>query len=249
MELFPDAYNLSKLKFVAVAGMGGWVNGRWEWGDFGILSANSSGAAMVAVHDLRSFLEVAHLVGMELDEVEWLAKADKKFSIKSSYLLSNAFHVPFGPEKEFFTSFSSLWNLVVPQKIKAFGWRCFLNRLHTRDLLLVRGISFSNSIACVCCGLERKSLYHIFLGCGVSALIWKEIISWIGFVDFGFGCIMGSFLKWCSFCKSKKVIKPGREGTIWLAILWSIWKLRNGIIFRNDSWSVSDTVWSIKTLV
>ncbi|XP_058756589.1 uncharacterized protein LOC131629807 [Vicia villosa] len=33
-------------------------------------------------------------------------------------------------------------DVVVPLKVKAFGWRCFLDRLPTRDLLLARGVEF-----------------------------------------------------------------------------------------------------------
>src|SRR4051812_15495217 len=35
-ETFPDIYELSRLKFVSVAVMGGWNDEEWQWGDFGV---------------------------------------------------------------------------------------------------------------------------------------------------------------------------------------------------------------------
>ncbi|XP_058748663.1 uncharacterized protein LOC131621649 [Vicia villosa] len=162
-------------------------------------------------------------------------------SIRSCYALSNVFHVPFGLEKEFVKAFNLNWKLDVSHKIKAFGWRCFINRLSTRDLLLIRGISLPSSIVCVLCRTERETLNHILFSCGVFAINWKEVASWIGFIDSESDCIMSIFLRWNSFCKSNKV-KFGREGSIWLASFWAIWKLRNEIIFRNNTWNVFDTV-------
>ncbi|XP_058764099.1 uncharacterized protein LOC131637526 [Vicia villosa] len=197
----------------------GWLDdGFWEWGDFGVAEASILADVLVAVQHLRSFVGSVQPVTVGTDAVGWAAKADRRFSVKSCYSIFNTFHVPFGPDMEFYNSFGCIWKLEVPQNIKAFGWRCFLNRLPTKDLLLRRGISFANSFACVCCGLERESLNHLLLDCGVSALIWKEIAIWLGYVDFYYeGCIMGSFMKWYGFCKSNKV-KSGKEGTIWLSI-------------------------------
>ncbi|XP_058786925.1 uncharacterized protein LOC131661401 [Vicia villosa] len=57
-----------------------------------------------------------------------------------------------------------------------------------------------------------------------------------------------SFWYWSNFCRSKKV-KKGKEGIIWLAILWSIWLRRNDIVFNNASWNSRDVVWSCKALI
>lgn len=73
--------------------------------------------------------------------------------------------------------FSLIWKVVVPQKIKAFGWKCFINIFPTRELLLNRVISFPTSFACIICGFERKSLNHVLFSCSVSSLIWKELAS------------------------------------------------------------------------
>lgn len=58
----------------------------------------------------------------------------------------------------------------------------------------------------------------------------------------------GSFMLWYNFCKNMKM-KEGNLSCIWLAITWSIWIVRNGIVFRKDLWSVLNMVWTIKALV
>lgn len=138
------------------------------------------------------------------------------FSVRGCYVISDKFHVPMSPEKEFSNFFKLIWKLDVPQKIKLFGWRCFINRFPTGDHLQLRGISFCFSIDCVCCGMESETLIHILFKCGISSLIWKEVAYWLGFVDYDFVSILSSFWRWYRFCKSKKV-KYSRKWTIWLA--------------------------------
>ncbi|XP_058742123.1 uncharacterized protein LOC131614573 [Vicia villosa] len=121
------------------------------------------------------------------------------------------------------------------------------DRLPTRDLLLARGIISPSFDSCCLCGLKRESMNHLLFKCTVSSVIWNKIASWIGLVDYKFKDIGNCFLVWHNFCKKQKV-RAGTEGSLWLSVCWSIWKLRNEIILRNDGWSVSDIVWSVKEL-
>lgn len=137
---------------------------------------------------------------------------------------------------------------MVPKRIKAFGWRCLLIRLPTRDIFLFRGIHILTINACGICGMQREYMSHILFSCYVSSLVWKNLASWVGFVDYNFVDIWSSYIGWHNFFKFKKV-KSGREGIFWLEICWPIWKVRNGIIFQNDPLSLSDIIWSIKELI
>ncbi|XP_058752711.1 uncharacterized protein LOC131625894 [Vicia villosa] len=44
MKSFPVASNLSDLKFLSIACMGGWIDDVWTWGDFGVRNQNSPAA-------------------------------------------------------------------------------------------------------------------------------------------------------------------------------------------------------------
>ncbi|XP_058764649.1 uncharacterized protein LOC131638116 [Vicia villosa] len=148
MDLFSVAYNLLELKYMAVAGMGSWINDVWVRVDFGIRWFSSPTAVSV-VQRLHQFLCTVQPVFSARDIVAWLPDPDNWFSVRRCYAISDKFHVPMDLEKEFSKVFKLIWNLDVPQKITSFDWKCFINRMPTRDLLLLRGISFLSSIGCV----------------------------------------------------------------------------------------------------
>ncbi|CAI8590076.1 unnamed protein product [Vicia faba] len=126
--------------------------------------------------------------------------------------------IPFGPHDKFDKAFQLVWKMGVPYKIKAFGWMLLINRLPTKDLLSIRGISFPiDSQKCISCGNADETLDHSFLFCYVIILVWRDIAEWIGFSDFPEIESKGSFMKWYKFCKLKKV-KKEKEGCDWLAI-------------------------------
>lgn len=72
--------------------------------------------------------------------------------------------VKFGPPNRFDFGFDSLWKVKVPVKIKAFVWRCFLDRIPMKDSLFFRGIIPSSSnLYCVFCGVVLESFLHSLL--------------------------------------------------------------------------------------
>ncbi|XP_058753518.1 uncharacterized protein LOC131626698 [Vicia villosa] len=227
--------------------MGGWRTNGWAWDRFGLDAAGSAGADNMVLN-ISEMLQHVQPVPEGRDGVIWLADPDYSFTVRSCYDLFNFYHLPRGPDLHLVRVFSLIWKLVIPNKTKFFGWRCFLDRLPTRDLLLYRGIPISSPNVCVFCETEKESLSHIIFCCRFSRLVWKDLASWIGFTEFLFVDVWSSFYDWHSFCKNRQV-KPGREGIFWAAICWSLWKVRNGIIFRNGPWSVSDIIWNIKELI
>ncbi|XP_058742003.1 uncharacterized protein LOC131614437 [Vicia villosa] len=249
-EAFSVAYLCSELKFVSIACMGGWKNNVWKWGDFGVRRGDFPGLE----EEIRRLLLVMEGARLdwgkrgERDTVRWEGEPEGIFSVRSCYGGYEKYHIPFGPRVENSEALTLLWHNLVPQKIKSFGWRCFLNRLPIKDLLARRGISLSNSTLCVLCENNQESLLHLLLSCRASYLIWRDMATWIGF-DIGEEVsLIESYMRWYRFCKSNRV-KKGREGVMWLAIVWSIWNVRNSIIFRGEDWNILDTVWNIKILL
>ncbi|XP_058766558.1 uncharacterized protein LOC131640167 [Vicia villosa] len=175
---------------------------------------------------------------------------DGIFSVASCYRHFVSKRVPCGPFEKFNEVLSLIWKLDVPFKIKAFGWRFFVNRLPFKDLLLVRGIVLSqDNLKCVFCGIVPENREHSFLNCKVVEVVWRDISCWIGkpwrvMEDECKKC----FMDWYSFCKKKKV-KVGKFGVVWLATIWILWITGNGICFRNEGWDVNNTIWKIKSLI
>lgn len=97
------------------------------------------------------------------------------FSVKGCYALLHANHIPFGPPGEFDKALTFVWKTEVPTKIKAFGWRCFIDRLLTKEALAKRGIFPIYNSSFVFCNMTDESLRHLFLNCLYVNLVWKDI--------------------------------------------------------------------------
>ncbi|XP_058760910.1 uncharacterized protein LOC131634280 [Vicia villosa] len=184
------------------------------------------------------------------DEVCWRVSGDGIFSVASCYSLIARKRIPCGPFEKFNEVLSLIWKMDIPYKIKAFGWRFFVNRLPFKDLLLVRDIVLSpENLKCVFCGIDPENREHSFLKCKGVEVVWREISSWIGkpWRVIEEEC-KACFMDWYSVCKKNKV-KVNKLGVVWIATMWILWISRNGICFWNEVWDVNNTLWKIKSLL
>ncbi|XP_058754722.1 uncharacterized protein LOC131627879 [Vicia villosa] len=195
-------------------------------------------------HDLASSFEESNIA----DSVLWLLDIEGKFTVRSCYGSLIRRQIPYGPEGEFDKALKLVWKMKVPMKSKAFGWRSFINKLPTRGALFRKGVIPSPNVVCAFCRGIEETTVHLLLSCHCVDLVWRDIAEWIGFDNFKAGDIKESFLRWYNFSRKARVRK-GKEGVVWLAVVWHIWLVRNGIVFRGDSWNISDIVWGVKALV
>lgn len=77
------------------------------------------------------------------DEACWNLEATRGYSVRSGMQIISQMHYGVEISAGCLEAINSIWGLVVPYRIKAFGWRWMLNRLSTRDLLSCRGIILS----------------------------------------------------------------------------------------------------------
>ncbi|XP_058759378.1 uncharacterized protein LOC131632655 [Vicia villosa] len=146
-------------------------------------------------------------------------------------------------------AYIAIWKVEAPLKVKAFSWRCFLNKVPTKDSLLSKGIlNSSSNLECTFCDEFHESLYHSFLSCRNANIVWREMSDWIGMTFKSILDFKEDFWYWSSYCRAKKV-KRGKEGIVWLGIIWSLWLCRNDIVFNNSTWNSRDVVRSCKTLI
>ncbi|XP_058783689.1 uncharacterized protein LOC131658411 [Vicia villosa] len=247
-HVFPALFHASLLQDVAISGMGGWVLGEWKWGDLGVhTGAVSEETAALLI--LLPLLPAALPIGTGPDSPKWLPAEDGTFSVSSCFRDICKIACPFGPVNRYDFIYSNIWKVEVPLKVKAFAWRCFKNKIPTRNLLLNRGVPLASSnLVCVFCEETNESPKHLLLDCRMAEAVWQNMALWLGMnyekpVEF-----MESFWVWSSFCHKQKV-RRGKEGSIWLAIGWSLWLNRNDIIFKYSSCNLNDLVWSCKLLV
>lgn len=174
-DIFLELFVLSLLQDVSLSEMGGWIGGKWQWGDFGII--DSSNPSLEVVRPALCELLPAPNSGLKgVDAAHWLLTADGAFSVSLSYKELLNYCIPFGPFNRYDCVFSNIWLVYVPLKVKAFGWRCFKNKIPTRDSLMLRGIlDPSSNLSCSFCEEFEETLSHSFLCCSLVVEVWKDM--------------------------------------------------------------------------
>ncbi|KAL4569222.1 hypothetical protein LXL04_024857 [Taraxacum kok-saghyz] len=119
-------------------------------------------------------------------------------------------------------------NKWVPKKHNIFIWRLMKNRLPTRRNLCNLGIDVPCSL-CPLCDQKEEDANHLFVECSISTQLWTKLGLWWQISRPSFVTCEDPIF-W-----SKYAIKNKKEG-LWLqvtviAVMVSIWKLRNGVIF------------------
>lgn len=90
---------------------------------------------------LRGSLEAFKELGVDKDEVEWILNREEGFKVASCYEVYASKRIMSGPNCRFHEAKGLVWKSDVSFKIKAFGWRFLANRLPTKDILVIKGIT------------------------------------------------------------------------------------------------------------
>jgi hypothetical protein len=181
------------------------------------------------------------------DRWKWKPGILGSFSVRSYYIVLTDSHPLEELEASLLAAIKKLWKIDVPSKVLVFGWRFILDKLPTRQALHHRGILLNpNDLSCALCSLHVEDIGHLFFSCQFNSGIWNAIASWIGKsiptgVD---GCT--HFLMFGNLVSLKKGGRVSR--LIWLATTWSIWKLRNDVIFKGVTPDAVNLVNDIKTI-
>jgi hypothetical protein len=113
-----------------------------------------------------------------------------------------------------------VWKLKVPSRVHFFLWLLSKNKILTRDNLEKR--MKLDDTTCVFC-TEKETTCHLFFGCVVAQRTWQVISQVLG-VEIGayYESIARLWL-----CNKKYEV----ANIVTSAVCWSIWKLRNVMIF------------------
>lgn len=162
--------------------MGGWKDNVWRWGDLGLQGLVGEEPVLLAqIFSLRGRLENFEGWKVGMDYVVLMGNSDRTFSVASCYVLYERSRSFFGPPTKHADVFSLLWESSIPFKVKVFGWRLFLNRFPTKDLLAIRGMYFSvEDVKCKFFVNSVESRDHLFFCCRVVQNIWSAIAFWVG---------------------------------------------------------------------
>jgi hypothetical protein len=107
----------------------------------------------------------------------WLDDVDEGFSIKSSYkLLAEELGSMDDLENELVVGLHQLWESPTPSKVVAFSWQLLLDRIPTRNNLLIREITtLDRPWECLGCIGHSETFTHLFLHCPCVMKVWGEI--------------------------------------------------------------------------
>ncbi|KAL8535673.1 hypothetical protein ACS0TY_011345 [Phlomoides rotata] len=106
-------------------------------------------------------------------------------------------------------------------------------RLPTKVNLRRRNVlSSSDNLKCVLCGEKEETGSHIFFECDFSYKVWMPCFNWLGISTALHSKPWMNLLSQCYLFKWKR----GRQNaiSIWLCVVWMIWKYRNAFIFFHE---------------
>jgi hypothetical protein len=193
-------------------------------------------------------LEVTYPVNL-LTEVEdkwgWEPERGAEFSVKSTYRTVAKLTEPMIKVTHWQACiFNLIWNCPAPSKVSGFVWQLLHGRIPTRNNLISRRmLAVDGDRSCVMCGEAAETELHLFVYCEVASLVWMEIFHWLD-VPFYFPHNLVSIFH----CLMELGSKKARKGMVMIccAVLWTLWRCRNFILFDNGTGTVMELVDKIK---
>ena len=126
---------------------------------------------------------------------------------------------------------SKLWHLRLPNKIKVFGWRAYLEILPTRVNLAKRRIIPDNM--CHCCRRYPERRVHVLWECGAAQDVWAGCLVRIQKIPNGQSDTLQLFEELMDRL-------TGSEFELFLVQAWLIWNQRNTVLhsgsFKEPGW-------------
>ncbi|KAE8718414.1 E3 ubiquitin-protein ligase [Hibiscus syriacus] len=155
--------------------------------------------------------------------LSWSASGDGLFSVKSC---RNTFGNVFEGNVQWC---KGVWLGFAPPRVEAFMWQLAHQKVAVKTELVKRGLSLGDDILCPFYKKQEESVHHLFISCQVVWELWNKIVD---FWDLSFVIPKDPSLlcSWGELRENSMIWKfiPG-------VIFWSIWKVRNAMVFNGSS--------------
>ncbi|XP_058754374.1 uncharacterized protein LOC131627549 [Vicia villosa] len=233
--LFPDVFAAAVNPLHSVADLVGWEDSNHVWlvdrmvhSDLLTPIAADNSGPVGHWQVFLDFFSSVRLIRDGKDDFSWLPNA-ADFTVASVAGLIESKKEP-AWSAIIRRNLKVIWKECIPRKIHIFMWRVCINRIPTKDALSRRGIlDASANLCCEFCKSHLESPSHLFFSCAVSSSIWRRIYLWMG-VDIPFSC--AEFLDFGGFQEKVKQVNIRKKiNLIWIATVWSLWTMRNSMIF------------------
>ncbi|KAE8656311.1 putative naringenin-chalcone synthase [Hibiscus syriacus] len=172
---------------------------------------------------LMSLLSSTSLSSLQDDCWVWTGNEEGCFSAKSCV---KCYFDWASNEEDDGTWDNIVWTGVAPPRVETFVWQAAHQRVAVGEELIKRGVSGIEDSLCPLCGKCVESVSHLFVHCEVVSGLWYRFLSsWnVSFVPPQ--TLLDFIIVWNDLIP---------KSTIWKfiprAVLWTVWKCRNDIIF------------------
>ena len=229
-EKFPRLYSISAQQQTLIADLGVWDGLSWSWNI--IWRRKFFEWELATFHELQALPNHATLTQDVADKVVWLHHNSGAYKVKSFLnLLLDTQEISQGA----FAHANMVWRSLTPPNSELLLCILVVGKLNTLDRLSRLNIRQGMDNSCVLCQQEVESINHLFCYCPFTWSVWFVFLSWWGVSWVIPNNPRSAFESWIGVKWTKEQKK------CWISwfyvIVWSIWELRNKIIFQHQRWS------------
>lgn len=213
-------YNLNQFKFLSVREFYDcWRNNK---NNYSLLWGRQLiGYEISEIIQLQLILE--ELIFTKGDDMLLMKSTQRLFTVRDCYVVCSCQN--YGVN----SIWMNIWSVMIPPKVRLFLWKFNHGILPLKSFLSVRLQGNFPSITCSWCRLGEENQFHLFYECELAQWAWSFISLWwdTDFSDIDVLTLDSLFRR----------ISGDRLSKAWkvlvASVLWSIWLLRNELVFSN----------------
>ncbi|KAE8665156.1 XS domain-containing / XS zinc finger domain-containing protein-related-like protein isoform 1 [Hibiscus syriacus] len=215
---FGELLNLLLLKAISLGLLCGMVLG-WSW--HVQLRRNLCDWELDQFSDLLAIIHNITLSQVSRDGLIWKGNGEGISSVNSCVKL--CYYVS---EVETFWM-KNIWRGLVPPRVETFMWQVVHQKLAVKSELQKRGVLEIVDCACPFCKREIESPSHLFFTCSVVWSLWNKFLNFWEVSSVFHDNTQSFLLAWDDLVSYSSIWSfiPG-------VVLWTIWKVRNVIVFE-----------------
>jgi len=221
MSLFPELYALSSQQNTTIASMGWYEGSVWNW-------------VLAWQRELtqEEFERVDELNGLIINHNPQQNKEDTLLWNEKNHYTAKAFQQECSKGAVYDNLVCKVWMNLAPPRVEFFMWLALLEKLNTKELLWRKGVLQEDQIECTFCSVQVESSSHLLMSCPVSWKVWCTIAEDLNQELHMPDSFRMHYEVWMGR-KWRNATYRKLWCTTFFAVAWSLWLVRNEIIFQH----------------